>query len=54
MDALISMFHCWVQIQMAMAKQVRVFLLDFSKEFYRINHKKDVIHPHKKDVITWH
>ena len=38
-DALISMFHCWYSNTDGNGETVRVFLLDFSKAFDRINHK---------------
>ena len=38
-DALISMSHCWYSNTDGNGKTVRVFLLDFSKAFDRINHK---------------
>ncbi|CAB4028531.1 Hypothetical predicted protein, partial [Paramuricea clavata] len=37
--ALISMFHCWYSNTDGNGETVRVFLLDFSKAFDRINHK---------------
>ena len=38
-DALTSMSHCWYSNTDGNGKTVRVFLLDFSKAFDRINHK---------------
>ena len=38
-DALISMFHCWFSDTDSGGETVRVFLLDFSKAFDRINHQ---------------
>ena len=38
-DALISMFHCWFSDTDGNGETVRVFLLDFSKAFDRINHQ---------------
>ena len=38
-DALISMFHCWFSDTDGNGATVRVFLLDFSKAFDRINHQ---------------
>ena len=47
-DALISMSHCWYSNTDGNGKTVRVFLLDFSKAFDRINHKILI----KKNAIT--
>jgi hypothetical protein len=33
------MFHCWILDRDGNGETVRVFLLDFSKEFDRINHQ---------------
>lgn len=38
-DALISMLHCWYSNTDGNGESIRVFLLDFSKAFDRINHK---------------
>ena len=38
-DALISISHCWYSNTDGNGKTVRVFLLDFSTSFDRINHK---------------
>ena len=38
-DALISMLHCWYADIDGNGKTLRIFLLDFSKAFDRINHK---------------
>jgi hypothetical protein len=49
-DFLISMFYCWFLDTDGNGESVRVFLLDFSKAFDRINHQILI----KKDAITWH
>ena len=38
-DLLISMFYCWFLDTDGNGESVRVFLLDFSKAFDRINHQ---------------
>ena len=49
-DALISMFHCWFSNTDGNSNSIRVFLLDFSKAFDRINHKILV----NKMLLFWH
>ena len=56
-DALISMFHCWFSNTDGNSNSIRVFLLDFSKAFDRINHKilvnKMLLLDIDKSLINW-
>ena len=56
-DALISMSHCWYSNTDGNGETVRVFLLDFSKAFDRINHKILIKKMHllniDKSLINW-